>query len=205
MILIVVLALLFNVSADAQCSCYTVHNVAVVGPDSMALSIKNTCDNSVYLNLYVISTIAPYDTLGRQETNSAHFLTLDTVLTEILSTTETTAPAFGTYRVSLGNGNITCDSLSFATTSGLIEQPAVTKLNIYPNPSSGTVTILLDASLGEQNILIFNGLGQVVRQLKSQGEPMIRIERAGLAAGMYFVRVMGGASEVANGALVLMD
>ena len=122
-----------------------------------------------------------------------------------MSTTETTAPAFGTYRVSLGNGNITCDSLSFATTSGLIEQPAVTKLNIYPNPSSGTVTILLDASLGEQNILIFNGLGQVVRQLKSQGEPMIRIERAGLAAGMYFVRVMGGASEVANGALVLMD
>jgi hypothetical protein len=205
LILSAVLAILFNLSATAQCSCYSVHNVAVVGADSMELVIKNACDNNVYLNLYVISTSTPFDTLGRQEMFAAYFMPFDSAISNILSTSLTMTPALGAYRVSISNGGFGCDSLAFATTMSVSDIPQQQSLKIYPNPFSESATVVLDASLGEQDVLIFNSLGQPVRQLKSRGASMITIERDGLAAGMYFVRVMRGASVVANGALVLMD
>jgi para-nitrobenzyl esterase len=60
--------------------------------------------------------------------------------------------------------------------------------NMYPNPSRGEVTLQLAESHGEYNIQISDISGRIV-STSTTSKSTYTIERAGLTAGVYFVRV----------------
>src|SRR5690606_18588197 len=72
-----------------------------------------------------------------------------------------------------------------------------TRLEVYPNPSSGstTVSLTLDAA-SEVRVAVYDVLGREVAALHAgplgAGEHALAFESAGLPAGLYLVRVEGG-------------
>ncbi|HTF81228.1 MAG TPA: hypothetical protein VL947_05875, partial [Cytophagales bacterium] len=51
--------------AYAQCECYSVQNIEVTTDTTIAVTLKNTCDNNVYMNGYLIDL--SNDTIARNE------------------------------------------------------------------------------------------------------------------------------------------
>jgi len=188
-IVIFLMTILFKTSAFAQCTCYTVEDLSIVGQDSMELVLSNACDGNVYLNLYVISSVPPFDTLGRQENWGAFILPFNTNVSNILSTTLTTPPAPGTYKVSISNGNFSCDSLKFSqilNTSNLQYNPSK---SIYPNPFSVETTLQVDHFLNAASLTVYNSNGQVVKQLNNISGQTVTLRRDNLTEGVYFIRL----------------
>jgi hypothetical protein len=60
--------------------------------------------------------------------------------------------------------------------------------NMYPNPSRGEVTLQLAESHGEYTIQLSDISGRIVSTVTTD-KSIYTIERAGLTAGIYFVRV----------------
>ena len=81
-------------------------------------------------------------------------------------------------------------------------------LGNYPNPMSGSGTILFRTSeAGSVELQIFDARGGLVRETSKSGSTgigEIQFERDGLPAGVYFYRVSGGGLED-TGKLVVID
>lgn len=78
------------------------------------------------------------------------------------------------------------------------------ELRAYPNPFTEYTTIELnDPDNREFALELRNSQGQLVRSISQVTEGRIRIERAGLASGLYFFRVVNEDQVVAGGKLVV--
>ncbi|MDG0974019.1 MAG: T9SS type A sorting domain-containing protein [Crocinitomicaceae bacterium] len=199
----IILGILIKTSASAQCSCYTVGGLNIVGQDFMELIVSNSCDQNVYLNLYVISTLLPLDTLGRQELENAFFPPNNTPFSQILNTELTTAPAFGTYRVSITNGTLVCDSIQFSFPLSLTEVNH-SKDNLFsPNPFSEQTILLFNAPMKNARLTIYSSNGQMVRQIENiYGEKVI-LNREHLLSGIYFVSLIEDNRLIISGKLMI--
>lgn len=76
---------------------------------------------------------------------------------------------------------------------------------IYPNPSSGSVNIEFDVTpLESANIVIHNGLGQVVFERKSDlADNMLNLDLQDLKGGVYYLSILSGAEKYRTSTLVI--
>lgn len=62
-------------------------------------------------------------------------------------------------------------------------------LEIYPNPASASTLIRLPNHFGDWTVTVMDQQGRMQRRFDGAGEQAIRLERDGLASGLYFVTV----------------
>lgn len=199
------LIIILKFSALGQCNCYTAHEVNIVSSGLMELILSNTCDNNVYLNFYVISTIMPFDTLARQDNFGGAILPLNTNVSSLLNTNLTTSPAPGTYRVSITNGTLICDSIQFSNTVGITDIQPNNPVHIYPNPVSSTINLQSEITLQNATLTIYNSLGQVVKQIINISGQEIVLHIESLLNGVYFVHLNQENKVIAQSKMVIKN
>jgi len=89
------------------------------------------------------------------------------------------------------NYNLTQNpSLLVCPTTGISNTTTVnTDLNIFPNPTTGQVTITLNASADVlHGIQVINLLGQEVMTIQGQNQDYYSLDLSGMAKGIYFVK-----------------
>ncbi len=78
--------------------------------------------------------------------------------------------------------------------------------NIFPNPSSSTITIEhSDLVKGPWNVELYNTMGQVVASHKNIGDQRISISKNETGTGLYFVKIFGAAGELISGSRVIFE
>lgn len=197
--------ILFNSSIFSQCSCYSVEDLDIIGQDSMELVLSNSCDGNAYLNLYVISSTPPFDTLGKQELWSAFIFPFNTNVSNILSTSLTSTPAPGTYRVSITNGTLVCDSVMVSQTLNTTNIQYNTFKSMNPNPFNSETTLQFDHFLNNASLTVYNGLGQTVKQITNIFGETITLERGHLIEGVYFIRLTQDNKIIATDKVLIKD
>jgi hypothetical protein len=79
-----------------------------------------------------------------------------------------------------------------------------TSVTAYPNPSSDRVTFQIQYYNGSYSILLYNILGQLVRQVPNQIITTFNMDRNGLPSGLYYYEIENSNSQVINkGKIVL--
>jgi hypothetical protein len=83
---------------------------------------------------------------------------------------------------------LVCDST--VTTTGVNTPAAVSSaLNIFPNPTTGQITITLNSSAETLNqIMVVNILGQTVMNVNGQNKDYYSINLSGMSKGIYFIK-----------------
>lgn len=84
------------------------------------------------------------------------------------------------------NPNANVDDGSCMYTPIRLDENFISKFDVYPNPSSGTITVEVNA-LGEYNLTIINSLGKICHDVKNT-ENEVRIQIENLNQGMYIIR-----------------
>jgi hypothetical protein len=98
---------------------------------------------------------------------------------------------------------LSVESQACTFTTGLAEKPLMSPVNAAPNPSSGNTTISFSNPHQEVfTLLLLNSQGQIIRRETGITGSEFEIERNGLAAGLYFVR-LESAERKLQGKLVL--
>jgi hypothetical protein len=91
-----------------------------------------------------------------------------------------------------------CSSTSAAFTFTLnvsVEEENVTANSIYPNPSSGIVTIRLNEAVLNGTISLLDINGKVLVQQRMNGI-MMQFDPENLAAGIYYIQVVNAEQEI---------
>lgn len=93
----------------------------------------------------------------------------------------------GTYTLTVKdfNGCITSDSAKITCPTGMEEVENGNALNVFPNPSSGMVTISCTERNGE--IRIINALGEQIYSLKNLSE-QLNVDLSEQSNGLYFIQ-----------------
>nr|WP_262895779.1 T9SS type A sorting domain-containing protein [Hymenobacter ruricola] len=78
---------------------------------------------------------------------------------------------------------------------------AAPNISLAPNPAHDDFTVQLPANSGSTKAALLNALGQVVRRPAVSGAGF-RVETAGLAPGVYSLRLHSGAGPVAKRVVV---
>ncbi|PSK94505.1 putative secreted protein (Por secretion system target) [Taibaiella chishuiensis] len=71
-------------------------------------------------------------------------------------------------------------------------------LSVYPNPATGSATILNKGDLKMEQVLVYNVLGQVVYRAKADGNDKHTLSLSGIAAGVYTIQVQTDKGMVAR-------
>ncbi|MBO2011425.1 T9SS type A sorting domain-containing protein [Hymenobacter negativus] len=77
-------------------------------------------------------------------------------------------------------------------------------LRAYPNPTSGKLQLDVDAALRGKSVLIYNGVGQIVRQ-QIMREPTESLDVSTLPTGTYLVRIAKDDGQQASARFVKAD
>lgn len=73
--------------------------------------------------------------------------------------------------------------------TGIAEEMAEGKLNLYPNPANSQVWIHLDREITNANILVFNASGALVQQHNAGSVELTPVDVSALSNGVYMVQV----------------
>jgi hypothetical protein len=65
---------------------------------------------------------------------------------------------------------------------------------LYPNPAHGAATIKLPSGSGPATLTLLDGLGRPVRTQLASANTEVALDLAGLAPGVYALRVQAGAA-----------
>ena len=100
-------------------------------------------------------------------------------------------------------------TLHFAARTALATAAALTaaQVSLYPNPAHDAFAVPVPAVAGAAQVqaTLLNALGQVVRQQSAAlpvGGAQLTVPTAGLAAGVYTLRLMAGAATLAKRVVV---
>lgn len=190
--LILLICIQGTIAQHSNCGCYEVLSVEINATDTLGLTLLNTCDNNVYLNLYVISSISPFDTLAKQDFWGGVF-PLNEPTTQYLATKLTHVPDFGSYRVSITNGTLVCDSLKFSSVFTPLNHGFDTNVSIHPNPAKDYIQLEYQLS-GELQATLYNSLGDLVfRKPLSDHQ---RIDLSGFSNGLYVLVLSDGHTKI---------
>ena len=77
-------------------------------------------------------------------------------------------------------------------------RPTAADLSLAPNPAHDGFAVTLPAGLAPTQAELLNALGQVVRRPAVGGATSFRVETAGLAPGLYTLRVRAGSAALAR-------
>jgi hypothetical protein len=95
----------------------------------------------------------------------------------------------GSYAVVVTENNC-ADTSACLTVQGIgIEENALADLQLYPNPSNGTVHLEFGQFVEEVRIEIMNELGQSLYNEEVYGQEKIVMDLNQLTGGMYFIRI----------------
>ncbi len=83
-------------------------------------------------------------------------------------------------------GNHTCD----CATSGMTSASDKNEVKVYPNPTAGAKELVVYTAAQAISVTVYNMLGQFSYQAPLASVSTLRIPIAGLAKGMYIVRLM---------------
>lgn len=96
--------------------------------------------------------------------------------------------------------------ITFPQYVGLPEAAPVVRAGAFPNPFSQRTTLTLGTVSGAaSSLVLYNGVGQVVRTLPGLPAGPVTLERQGLAAGLYFFQVLQQGQVRATGKLLVQD
>lgn len=104
----------------------------------------------------------------------------------------------GSYACEISNGICTVTTDCISSTMGINENNVGTALVVYPNPTSGNVTIALEEIVQHVNVTIFNTLGQPVgiESFESTNEVSVLLKGE---PGMYLLHIQTeGKSTIVN-------
>lgn len=103
----------------------------------------------------------------------------------------------GNYEVVVTNVDGCSSSVTgnYSTTSGIGEEE-VNNLNLFPNPTTGNVSIL--SSLAIQNVIVLDNQGRIVEDVKVNNKNEVKLNLRHLAAGSYHVQIKTGAEVMVN-------
>jgi thermitase len=104
-----------------------------------------------------------------------------------------------------GHGRINAFKALSLSTSSSLHNSQNRDLSIFPNPFSDQTTILIDNSLTNASLTLYNVHGQVVEQMKSLSSETITLYRKSLPAGLYFIRLTKDNEVIATEKLVIKD
>lgn len=159
----------------------------------------NGCDSTVTLDL----TIIPVDITTTQTDNvleanvlgaSYQWLDCNDNMEEIIGETgqEFTATINGDYAVAVTeNGCVDTSACVTVTTIGIHDNGNVQNLKLYPNPTTGNVTISFGDELNNALVVVYSSLGkEIFRQSVSQKETTISLKD--FVEGIYFFKIQNG-------------
>jgi hypothetical protein len=186
-------------TSGVDCSHLSIEDIQLVKDTNlMKLTISNTCTNcnldtcSVYLDLHVIKTVSPFDTIasafgGRVPANTSQEIW-------ILHTAVTSLPPLNELKVSLVNGACGCAAIPFSSNIGLLLNSLAHYMHVSPNPFKDALFISIHKQSVKQAVfLIRNILGSVVfcEQENMLPYPSIKtINLNGLPQGVYVLDIL---------------
>ncbi|MFN8395540.1 MAG: T9SS type A sorting domain-containing protein [Bacteroidia bacterium] len=85
------------------------------------------------------------------------------------------------------------DGQSQYTESVLLHRESGRNMALFPNPTSGRMTIIADESLAGANLQVMNAMGQCVLKQPGMDAPSMELDLKGLAAGAYMLEIWQGA------------
>jgi len=156
------------------------------------------CDSVITINLDLtidLSVTQDNNILTSNETNTNatyQWLDCDNNNLPIQGATDATfiAPANGNYAVLIIlNGCILTSECSEVTTVGLQEKVDISKIELYPNPTTGEFQIDLGANYSHSLIRILDINGKIVFTLPSFNQQVFYLN-PNLSAGLYIVQVI---------------
>jgi len=105
----------------------------------------------------------------------------------------------------LGTSGINYGDLwEFGTMNGVEEKiPAIEELHTYPNPAQEEIFVTVPAKITEGELLLIDHNGRLLRKMENLRGGALRIEREGLAAGIYFLSLRENGATKANGKIIL--
>jgi hypothetical protein len=113
-----------------------------------------------------------------------------------------TATANGNYAVIVTQNGCT-DTSACVTVGNLgIQSHASNNFSVYPNPSTGNITIALDKGYNRVNIQVVDMLGKVIATKTVSNEQTIQLN-LGAAKGVYFVKCNTSEGQQSNTKLVI--
>jgi hypothetical protein len=115
----------------------------------------------------------------------------DQLDTLVLDSQNPTNMFAGKYTIGAADANWCWDTVSVVIENkiGLEEINTSISIKVYPNPSTGLVSISVDQPEAVTNIEIINAIGDVVFRKQNQVQAIEQIDLSGAAKGAYYVRV----------------
>lgn len=74
--------------------------------------------------------------------------------------------------------------------SDSISNQASSIINIFPNPFETQATVQFDKNLNDANLLLYNMIGQQIKEIKNISGTSYSIQRDDLPSGIYFISLM---------------
>lgn len=104
-----------------------------------------------------------------------------------------TGLAAGTYGVNVtdANGCSYYQSFNVISTVGIESNPLTAALTIYPNPTNGMITVLLE---GDFNVIVRDSRGRIVSE--KSGNNNLQIDMTSLESAIYFVSVQQDGNQI---------
>jgi len=165
---------------------------------NIAGGAANGCDSLVTLNL-IITNVSDLTTITSGTTimannASADYQWLDCDNGHAAIEGETgqsfTATANGNYAVQLTeNGCVDTSDCVNITSVGIIENAFNSQISVFPNPTSGALTLNFENEIGNVQLIIRNAVGQEVMRKNYISAQHIGFTLEG-SAGVYFIEVL---------------
>jgi len=89
--------------------------------------------------------------------------------------------------------------------TSIVELSAPDGITIYPNPFSAQAVLQTDAVLYNATLTVVNVFGQIVAGIKNINGQTITLQRNGLPAGLYFVRLTDDNKQITTKKIIITD
>ncbi|MBI3133787.1 MAG: T9SS type A sorting domain-containing protein [Bacteroidetes bacterium] len=167
----------------------TTYNVIYTTPAGACQSVSAPVSVTVFANPTLTGTVTNDDgtTNGAIDVTATGGAAPYTYAWDHGPTTEdVTGLAAGSYGVNVTDANGCSYYLAFnvISTVGLESDPLSATLTIYPNPTNGMITVMLD---GDFNVMIQDSRGRIVAE--KSGNNNLQIDMSSLESAIYFVSV----------------
>lgn len=103
-----------------------------------------------------------------------------------------------TYTDSNGCENFATETILVDPCTGIDELSNDQDINIYPNPTTGIITIKFNGSLDATDVIVVNTLNKVVytESIKKSSQNKTNIDLSSQTSGIYFIKLKTGGKEV---------
>ena len=85
--------------------------------------------------------------------------------------------------------DLTGPAIDGGSTANVADATKSKVINVYPNPANDQLTISLNNTISEGNIMVMNMTGQVIKILKNQNGTSMQLNISDLPAGNYVVKI----------------